>query len=90
MIKPQRDWIFFRIQKITDIGRIALPDAMHLEKEDVIVLGVGPDVKNIKKGMKIILHPRNVVQHLDPEVSEKETRGFVQEENVIAIVSNEK
>ncbi|HEC63754.1 MAG TPA: hypothetical protein ENI23_00505 [bacterium] len=86
MIKPRGKWIFFRIQKLSSIGRITLPDGTTLEKEDVIVVAVGPDVKFIKVGEKVIINSRNVICHIDPEVGDKEARGFVEEENVIAIV----
>ena len=89
-IKPQGEWIFFKLQKISKIGKIELPDMEQLEKEDVIVLEIGPDVKKIKVDYKIILQPMNIVRYTDLTMPGSEMTGFVQEKNVIAIIEEDK
>ncbi len=90
MIKPKSSWIYFKIIKVVSVGSIVLSESAVKEKEEVKVVAVGPDVKDVKVGDLLILRPMNVIQHSDPEDKEASMYGFVQEENIIAQVTNDK
>lgn len=89
MINPQKDWILFDVEKLTEIGSIALPDNQSMEKEEVRVVRTGPEVENIKMGDYIIVAPRDVVKYT-PHAITGNFRGFVQEKDIIAVVVSEK
>lgn len=83
-IVPCENWVFFEAKMITKIGRLELPDTAQRREESVSVLEVGPKVKKIKKGDRIVITFRDVVNHGKAE--DGAMQGFVREEDVIAKV----
>ena len=81
-IVPCENWVFFEAKMITKIGRLELPDTAQRREESVMVLEVGPNVKKIKKGERIVIAFRDVVNHGKAE--DGVMQGFVREEDVIA------
>ena len=87
MISPRGEWIFFKVKvKVSDFKIMSFN--MLVEKEDVKVLAIGPDVKFIKVGQRIIVRGHDVQIHGEGRCEGKieELDGFVREENVLAIV----
>ena len=85
-IVTQKDWIYAKCKKVLSIGAIALPEASQIEKDDVEVLVVGPDVTFAKVGDSVIIRGGRIVIHVDPEIPNDEKRIFIKEEDVIALI----
>jgi len=81
-IKPQYDWVWVKVTKLTAIGKIQLADSAQKDEEVVEVIEVGPDVTRVKKGDRIVCLPLTgqciPIGHLD--------HVFIKEENIITIV----
>ena len=86
-IKPQRDWLYLKLKKITKVGRIEIPDAAALEEEEIVeVLSIGPLVKKIKVGDKLIVLPREIIRH-NVLTAKDEMNAFIREEFIVAVVT---
>ncbi len=88
MIKPRNDWIFFEVIKVAKVGGIIIPDGSPKERDEVMVLAVGPKVKEIRVGQQIVISPKLYFNYYDPDKPEAAMRGFVSEEGVIAVVED--
>ena len=86
MVKPLRNWIFVELQLVSKYGKVVLPDGNELDKEDVVVLAVGPDVKTIKVGQKILMNCAHMIRHMEPDLLSTDKRAFIEENEVIAII----
>ena len=88
-IKPCNDWVFFKASVIQKIGRIELPDTAQKQEEHVLVLGIGPDVKRIKKNDKIIITFKDVIKYKKDDDTDKSSMyGFIREEDIIANIED--
>lgn len=86
-IKPLQDWLYIRVQKITNVGKLEIPSAYQKNRDDVEVLAVGPDIKGIKKGDMLIVRPLGMIRHKQEESNSDEMYGFIREEDIIAIIT---
>ncbi|MDP2942162.1 MAG: co-chaperone GroES [Candidatus Omnitrophota bacterium] len=82
MIKPARNWILVKVEKITEKAGIVLPDTAQKEEEVVEVLAVGEDVEKIVVGNRVVAVPAS--GHSIPINGTESV--FIKETDVIAIV----
>ena len=89
MVKCRKTWCFFQVEKVMTMGGIHLPESQIQEKDEVSIKAIGPNVKEIKVGDNVIIVLKDVIRYEDLEAKEKEMRGFVKEENIVALIVKE-
>lgn len=91
MVKCRKNWCYFSIQKVSKVGGIHIPTVSQQEKEEATIISVGPDVKGVKEKDNVVMAWKDVVKYDDIDAIDKsEIRGFVKEDDIIAIVKNSK
>ena len=84
-ILPQADFIHVKVKKTTSIGKIAIPDSVQFDEELITVVSVGPDVKLVKGGERILPKPMQGIRAI---LDGNET-VFIRESDILAIVKED-
>jgi len=82
MIKPMRNWILVKVEKVTEKSGIVLPDTAQREEEVVEVLAIGEEVDKIAVGNRVVAVPAS--GHSIPINGTESV--FIKETDVIAII----
>ena len=79
---PQADFIHVKVEKLGKIGGIAIPDSVTMEEEKITVLAVGPDVKLVKGGERIVPRPMQGIRC----IVENQEEIFIREGDILAVM----
>ena len=85
MIKPITDRIFIRLEpdKETTDGGIIIVDDYHKNRNIGIIEEVGPQVRSVKKGNKVLFHPFDELPTYDPDIV------VVKENSILGVFEND-
>ena len=85
MIKPIKDRIFIRLEpdKETTEGGIIIVDDYHKNRNIGTIEEIGPNVRSVQKGNKVLFYPFDELPTYDPNVV------VVRENSILGVFEND-
>ncbi len=85
MVKPIKDRIFIRLEpdKEKTEGGIIIVDDYHKNRNIGTIEEIGPDVRSVLKGEKVLFHPFDELPTYDPEIV------VVRENSILGVFEND-